>query len=114
MELSTQQRLGLGRYQFQVIGRIDKLDCNVVLGLFKYPTPDVGEDGTNEIDIEFAQWGRATANNADYVVYPALGPRIREDNLEFRVALKGDYTTHRFLWESDSGDVSVPLRPSRR
>jgi hypothetical protein len=101
VELSTQQRLGLGRYQFQVIGRIDELDRNVVLGLFKYPTPDVGEDGTNEIDIEFAQWGRATANNADYVVYPASGPRVREDNLEFRVALKGNYTTHRFLWESD-------------
>ena len=57
--------LGFGRYQFQVIGRIDQLDPNVVLGLFKYPTPDVGPDGTNEIDIEFAQWGRATANNAD-------------------------------------------------
>ena len=101
VELSTLQRMGLGRYQFQVIGRIDRLDRNVVLGLFKYPTPDVGADGTNEIDIEFAQWGRATANNADYVVYPAFGPRVREDNLEFRVALEGDYTTHRFLWESD-------------
>ena len=100
VELSTQQRLGFGRYQFQVIGRIDKLDRNVVLGLFKYPTPDVGKDGTNEIDIEFAQWGRATANNADYVVFPASLPRVKGDNIEFMVALKGDYTTHRFLWES--------------
>src|ERR1700736_765276 len=101
VELSTPQRLGLGRYQFQVIGRIDKFDRNVVLGLFKYPTPDVGEDGTNEIDIEFAQWGRATANNADYVVYPAFGPRASKDNVEFEVVLRGEYTTHRFLWESD-------------
>jgi hypothetical protein len=99
-ELSTQQRLGFGRYQFQVIGRIDKLDRNVVLGLFKYPTPDVGQDGTNEIDIEFARWGRANANNADYVVFPALLPRAPGDNIEFMVALKGDYTTHRFLWDS--------------
>jgi hypothetical protein len=54
-EINTQQRLGLGRYQFQVIGRIDKLDRNVVLGLFNHPTRgDVGRpDGTNEIDIEF-------------------------------------------------------------
>jgi hypothetical protein len=101
VELSTLQRLGQGRYQFQLIGRIDKLDRNVVLGLFKYPTPDVGVDGTNEIDIEFAQWGREMANNADYVVYPASGPRAPKDNVEFRVALQGDYTTHRFLWESD-------------
>ena len=101
VELSTLHRLGLGRYQFQVIGQIDKLDRNVVLGLFKYPTPDVGADGTNEIDIEFARWGRATASNADYVVYPKSGPRASRDNVEFSVALKGDYTTHRFLWESD-------------
>ena len=73
---------------------------NVVLGLFKYPTPDVAPDGTNEIDIEFAQWGRATANNADYVVYPQSPPRTRADNVEFMVALKGSYTTHRILWQS--------------
>jgi hypothetical protein len=100
VELSTVQRLGFGRYQFQVIGRIDNLDRNVVLGLFKYPTPDVGLDGTNEIDIEFAQWGRTTANNADYVVYPASGPRAPNDTLDFQVLLQGDFTTHRFLWDS--------------
>src|SRR5690242_14250466 len=50
-EVTTRERLGYGRYQFQVIGAIDKLDRNVVLGLFNYPTPDVGGDTTNEIDI---------------------------------------------------------------
>ena len=101
VELSTQKRLGLGRYQFQVIGRIDELDHNVVLGLFKYPTADVGKDGTNEIDIEFAKWGNPTApNNADYVVYPAVGARtIPEDHRSFNVELNGDYSTHRFLWQ---------------
>ncbi len=99
VELNTQQRFGLGRYQFQVVGRIDQLDRNVVLGLFKYPTSDVGKDGTNEIDIEFAQWGNGSAkNNADYVVYPAVGARVPEDHLSFNVALQGAYTTHRFLW----------------
>jgi hypothetical protein len=100
VELATQLRLGFGRYQFQVIGRIDQLDRNVVLGPFKYPAPDVGPDGTNEIDIEFAQWGRATANNADYVVFPQSPPRAQGDNIEFMVALKGSYTTHRILWKS--------------
>lgn len=55
-ELTLKKRLGFGRYQFQVIGRIDQLDRNIVLGLFNYPTPDVGKEGTNEIDIEFARW----------------------------------------------------------
>jgi hypothetical protein len=101
VELTTQQRLGFGRYQFQLIGRVDKLDRNVVLGLFKYPPADVGPDGTNEIDIEFAQWNSATTNIADYVVFPASGQRAKGDNLEFKFALNGDYTTHRFLWQPD-------------
>ena len=38
-QVSMVERLGFGRYQFWVIGRIDKLDPNVVVGLFNYPTP---------------------------------------------------------------------------
>jgi beta-glucanase (GH16 family) len=105
VELNMQQRLGFGRYQFLLNSRVDQLDRNVVLGLFLYPTPDVGGDGTNEIDIEFARWGSASANNADYVVYPECGPRLNnknhKDNVEFQVVMNGDYSTHRFLWESD-------------
>ena len=41
----------------QVNGRLDQLDDNVTLGLFSYPTGDVGPDGTHEIDLEFARWG---------------------------------------------------------
>jgi hypothetical protein len=53
-EVLSRDRLGFGRYQFWIVGRVDRLDPNVVFGLFNYPTPDVGPDGTNEIDIEFA------------------------------------------------------------
>ena len=70
-EVLTQDRLGFGRYQFWVVGRVDRLDPNVVLGLFNYPTPDVGPDGTNEIDIEFAQWGKPEAPIGNYTVWPA-------------------------------------------
>src|SRR5512139_2236906 len=41
-EITMQKRLGFGQYQFQTIGRLDLLDDNVVLGLFNYPTADVG------------------------------------------------------------------------
>jgi|ERR1044071_2662413 hypothetical protein len=54
-EVTMRRRLGFGRYQFQITGCLDLLDDNVVLGLFNYPTRDVGPDGTNEIDIEFAR-----------------------------------------------------------
>jgi hypothetical protein len=48
-QVSLNDRLGFGRYQFRVIGRMDEFDPNVVLGLFNYPTSDVGVDGTNEL-----------------------------------------------------------------
>lgn len=89
------ERLGFGRYQFQVIGAIDKLDKNVVLGLFDYPTYDVGVDGTNEIDIEIARWGNATGTNGNYVVFPAVGG-LKQTSKRFQFSLNGTYTTHRF------------------
>ena len=65
-------RLGFGRYQFQTGSRIDTLDPNVVLGLFNYPTSDVGPDGTNEIDIEYARWGNASWPNGNFTVWPVF------------------------------------------
>jgi hypothetical protein len=50
-EVWTQKSFGFGHYQFQVTGLLDRLDPNVVLGLFNYPPESVGPDGTNEIDI---------------------------------------------------------------
>ncbi len=99
-ELSTTRRFGFGRFEFQVTGRIDTLDRNVVLGIFTYPTPDVGKDGTNEIDIEFARWGNATAHNGSYTVYPAEGTAPADNHYAFRFALSGNTTTHMFNWSS--------------
>ncbi len=98
-EVSTRKRLGFGRYQFQVIGRIDQLDRNVVLGLFNYPTPDVGGDGTNEIDIEFARWGDQANPIGNYTVWPARAG-LAERSHTFPFALTGTFTTHRFTWNS--------------
>jgi hypothetical protein len=100
-QVSLNDRLGFGRYQFWVIGRVDDFDPNVVFGLFNYPTSDLGPDGTHEIDIEFAKWGHTTAPIGNYTVWPAtksLKPAFKR----FAVDLKGDYTTHRFIWNSTS------------
>ncbi len=100
-EVETTQRLGFGTYQFQVTGRIDRFDKNIVLGLFKYPTPDVGPDGTNEIDIEFARWAIPTAPNGNDTVYPPVkGPPQTSHTYNFK--LTGNDSTHRFIWKSDS------------
>ncbi len=106
-ELTSKETFGMGRYQFQVIGRIDRLDRNVVLGLFDYPTPEVGGDGTNEIDIEFARWGNPKWPNGNYTVYPAAGKIAPDASHTFDFKL-GDadpsasaYTTHNFIREPD-------------
>ena len=99
-ELTSKERLGMGRYQFQVIGRVDRLDQNVVLGLFDYPTPDVGVDATNEIDIEFARWGNPKWPNGNFTIYPSVGERGKNDSYTYTFALEGAdkdaFTTHRF------------------
>jgi hypothetical protein len=96
-EISTRDRLGFGTYQFEVAGPLDQFDPNVVLGLFNYPPPDVGPDGTNEIDIEVARWGNAGYPNGNYTVWPAqVGPSPVGYSFEF--SLTQVTSTHSFLW----------------
>jgi hypothetical protein len=104
-EVSTQQRLGFGTYTFQVEGRLDKFDRNVVLGLFNYPPPDVGPDTTNEIDIEFARWGNPEYPNGHYTVWPAqTGFSPTTYSFPFRLTKRNPTrsftSTHRFTWNS--------------
>ncbi len=100
-EIESLQRLGFGEYQFTVIGAIDMLDPNVVLGLFNYPTPDVGSDRTNEIDIEIARWGNPAAPNLNFTVWPARAglPPVGKS---YFFSLQGTYTTQRFTWRKSN------------
>ncbi|XP_055344909.1 beta-glucanase-like [Paramacrobiotus metropolitanus] len=100
-EVATIQRLGFGRYQFQIEGPIDRLDQNIVLGLFNYPPPDVGPDRTNEIDIEYAKWGYANGKPASFTVYPSVAGRP-QTSYQFDLALSGTYTTQSFAWRSNN------------
>ena len=100
-EVYTADQLGFGRYTFQVKVRLGRLDRNVVVGLFTYPTADVGADGTNEIDIEFARWGNANADVGNFTVWPtdpALGPQSHP----FRISPRVGRTTHSFEWNADA------------
>ena len=98
-EVTSKARLGFGRYQFQIEGRPDLFDDNVVLGLFNYPTPDVGGDETHEIDIEFARWGSAKNPMGNFTVWP-VEKSLGNTTKTFALALNGSATTHRFDWSS--------------
>jgi len=99
-EVTMRRRLGFGRYQFQTSGRLDLFDDNVVLGLFNYPTGDVGPDGTHEIDIEFARWGNAKNPMGNFTVWP-VEKALKQVTQAFPFTLAGEQTTHRFIWNRD-------------
>ena len=99
-EITMKRRLGFGRYQFQTSGRLDRFDDNVVLGLFNYPTGDVGPDGTHEIDIVFARWGEPKNPIGNFTVWPAERRR-KQVTKTFTFSLTEDQMTHRFAWSRD-------------
>jgi hypothetical protein len=90
-EVSTQEKFGFGKWQFWVEGRIDKMDKNVVLGLFNYS----GNDGFDEMDIEWARWGNKNYPNCNYTVWPAQ-TGYKNFSYTKELALPGRKTTQRF------------------
>jgi hypothetical protein len=100
-ELYTTERLGFGRYQFKILGHPETMDKSIVFGLFNYPTEDVGVDGTNEIDIEFATWGGAQTVHGNWSVWPAV-PGVDYTHKAYDAALNTDQSTHRFVWSKKS------------
>jgi len=100
-ELTSKQRFGFGHYTFKIEGAVDRLDPQVVFGLFLYPTRDVGPDGTHEIDIEFARWGKLENPIGNYSVWPVVLP-AKHNSHRFPITLDGTFTTQRWTWLPDS------------
>lgn len=101
-EVTSDKSFGYGTYQWQVEGRTDTLDKNVVLGLFNYS----GVDGNDEMDIELSRWGKASNDNTSYTIYPAQPISAKKNwNKTFNTVLTdGENTTQRF---TRNGDNSV-------
>jgi len=71
--------LGYGKYSFTVKNRVDKLDRNLVLGLFLYA------DDLHEIDIELSRWSDKNGKNFQFVVQPYyLTSNIKRYNLKLK------------------------------
>lgn len=90
-ELRSVESFTYGSYQFFIIGEIDQLDPNIVLGLFVYPAED-NPDLDNEIDIEFTRWGEIAGPIGNYTV------AATEKTYSFDFSLEGSYTAHNFIW----------------
>ncbi|MBU4200097.1 MAG: glycoside hydrolase family 16 protein [Verrucomicrobia bacterium] len=97
-EVDAVKSLGYGKYVFHVEGGIDRLDKNVVLGLFTY---DCGAEKKyyREIDIEFAKWGKAKTKPGLYSVVPGW---VKGNRVGFDFQLAGILSVHSFDWKTDS------------
>src|SRR6478609_498624 len=97
-EIYTDKHLGFGAYQFMLYGAVDKLDKNVVFGIYPYPDDSKTQDGTNEIDIEFSRWGNAAWPNLNYTVWP-VSKNQKSQSRSVNFKLSSALSTHRFIWK---------------
>lgn len=101
-QVETVSTFGEGTYQFWIEGRVDKLDKNVVFGLFNYSNNDYYD----EMDIEFARWGSNSKPNLNYTVWPRTGTSGNPESKRWTdtksFSLTGTYSTHRFIRNSSS------------
>lgn len=98
-QIVSDSTFGAGIYQFWVEGTIDKLDKNVVLGLYSYPGSDKDgsdKDGSDEIDIEYSRWGSIFKNNLNYTVYSDESQAKSKETTNKNIYLSGTYTTQRY------------------
>ena len=100
-EVQSVSKLGFGTYEMEFEGDISGQNRNVVFGFFNYPTPDVGPDATNEIDIEFARWGVSNYKPLNYTVWPAR-KGIKNAHKVFSFRTGYGKSIHRFTWKPDS------------
>lgn len=101
-EITSRDLFGPGSYRFDVIGRLDQLPANAVLGLFNYASPQFTTDGTRELDIEFSQWGNPNnANRINYTIWdsPSGSPLATR---AFPIQQSGTFTWHEFTWSAES------------
>ena len=98
-ELTLAQNLGYGTYQWNVEGALGSLDKNVVFGMFNYS----GNDGFDEMDIEYSKWGVQNNNNMlNYTLYPQTGSTQSSVEVVYPFTLSGTYTTQRFTRTSNA------------
>ncbi len=85
------------KYIFTVASRVDKLNRNVVGGLFTYL------DDSNEIDIEFSKWGIRNNHEGQFIVQPAYNTG---NSHRFKLKLKETFSTHIIDWKKNKIDFS--------
>lgn len=105
-EVVVEDVLGYGRYRFLTRGRMDRLDPNIVFGLFLWEyvacySPEVmWWNPPSEFDIEFSRWGDPNRRPGQFVAQPFDWPgnMSRFDIPDVPEAIR---ITSEFDWQPD-------------
>lgn len=93
-EVYTSNSTSYGEHRFLVDGYIDRMDQNIVLGLFVYAHDEA------EIDIEYSRWGQGA--NYKRVGNYNIQPYYRTGNShQFESPLNQSQSTHFFNWQEE-------------
>lgn len=92
-EVVSTASFGYGTYRWYLDSPVDRLDPNVVLGLFTWN--DDPAYNHRELDIEFARWGNASYANGQYTVQPYT---VAGNQFIFNEPPGLPQTTHSLVW----------------
>lgn len=99
-EIACTRRFHFGLYEFHTVFPLERLDPNLVVGLFNYPPREVGPDQTNEIDIEWSRWGDPKFPAGNFTLWPGkVGAKSVSHTFEPPPGIVE--ATHRFWWLPD-------------
>ena len=97
-ELVTTAPIGFGTYQFEVTGRPDQLDANVVFSLASAPT----DDGSGGIDVVFSEGGNyKNDKRLNWTVYPPAAGGKPAEKSKAIAHLTSGASTHSFTWSQN-------------
>lgn len=93
-EVINRNSLGYGTYTWNILGNVNKLTPEAVLGLFTWS--DDPAYANREIDLEFSKWGDpALRKTAWYTIQTGTYPSPIQENFQLRNARTSE---HSFTW----------------
>jgi hypothetical protein len=101
-ELIGDGTYGYGMYRFYLVGRPDRFNENIVVGLYTWDNAPPYDH--REIDIELSRWGNVSNACAQFVVQPYY---LTNNMDRYELTLTGDYSTHSFDWYHDRVDFQT-------
>lgn len=98
-EVRSVEAFGYGQFRFQVISNLEKMDPQLVFGLFLY-----NDSSQEEMDVEFSHWGDARQKNGLYSFYSRQGEKASYPFVAYLP--DGDYSTHQIDWQEREVEFS--------